>query len=131
MSWPTTTPVPAASVTVTNAAPTARARSSSTWSGTIPRTSYALKTAARDSALGAAMPRRISARLRAGALVRRQGGQDAQVTPRPEHTPGPGRHADRPARRARSVGGPGQTGRDRTSGLPDGVGQREQVVDRR
>ncbi len=47
MSYPTTTVPPSAStsITSTNAAPTARAMSSSSWSGTTPRTSYALKIA--------------------------------------------------------------------------------------
>ena len=47
MSCPTTTL--GRPVTATKALPTRRARSSSIWSGTVPRTSYALKTAARLS----------------------------------------------------------------------------------
>ena len=42
MSWPTTMAPPAAPTTRTNAAPSARATSASSWSGTMPRTSYAL-----------------------------------------------------------------------------------------
>src|SRR2546423_15156223 len=36
----------------TKAVPSARARSSSSWSGTVPRMSYALKTVSRDVATG-------------------------------------------------------------------------------
>ena len=43
MSWPTT--IIGAPTTSTNAEPVANARSSSSWSGTVPRTSYALKMA--------------------------------------------------------------------------------------
>jgi hypothetical protein len=47
MSCPTTTRSPP--VTATKAAPTRSASTSSIWSGTVPRTSYALKTARRFS----------------------------------------------------------------------------------
>src|SRR4051794_2112070 len=47
MSWPTTTW--SAAVTPTKELPTRRARSASTWSGTVPRTSYALKILGRFS----------------------------------------------------------------------------------
>src|SRR5690349_17403108 len=47
MSWPTTMEAPSAPVSCTNALPVARASASSSWSGTVPRTSYALKIALR------------------------------------------------------------------------------------
>src|SRR3954451_21878153 len=61
MSCPTTTPLACASVTATKADPTARARLSSIWSGTVPRTSYALKTAESAAAEVPGMPVTLSA----------------------------------------------------------------------
>ena len=58
MSWPTTTVDPP--TTWTNARPAARASDSSIWSGTVPRTSYALKTAFRFvGSRVSAMPRSL------------------------------------------------------------------------
>src|SRR6478735_3459010 len=107
MSWPTTTVV--APTTWTNACPVARASCSSICSGTVPRTSYALKTARRLAGS------RVSAMLR--SLVGSVGGQHAQV----------------PATAGLTTGllsrGDAQRGH-RAGGLADRVGQSQQIIGR-
>src|SRR3954452_23874135 len=114
MSWPTTTVEPPA--TGTKHAPVRRASSSSSWSGTVPRTSYALKTAC----------------VFAGSVVLTGRGYRPGSARPPSLR---GEHAQVPAapRLAPAAGGPrgcrGTGGLDhRPPRLTDRVGQRQQVV---
>src|SRR5918994_1025790 len=88
--------------TRTIAAPTAWARSGPSWSGTVPRTSYALKTLGSGTAEDPTVP--------AGRRSRVRRAQDPQVAAAPDLD----RRQDRLGPRPR--------------GLPDGVGQRLEVV---
>src|SRR3954453_6321708 len=121
MSCPTTTPLACALVTATKADPTARARVSSIWSGTVPRTSYALKTAESAAAEVAGMPVTLSAaggREAAGRSgVRRA--EHPQVSAPTDLTTGFRRQSER--RR-------GLRSRRRPGGLAHRIGERQPVV---